>query len=264
YEGVDRILNPVPPLIFVPTTSGTSADVSQFAIISNRRELVKIAIVSKAIVPDVALIDPETLVTMDAYLTACTGIDALVHAVEAFVSTAASPMTDLHALEAIRLVTANLPACLREPGNLELRGKLMLGSMEAGLAFSNAILGAVHAMAHSLGGFLDLPHGECNALLLEHVVAFNYTHAPERYRAVAEVFGLGIRGLSDREIRERLIRAVRDLKKDAGVVRTLGSAGVSRSDIPVLASKAVRDACLLTNPRPANQRDIETVYEEAL
>jgi alcohol dehydrogenase class IV len=263
YEGVDRIRHPVPPLIFVPTTSGTSADVSQFAIISNRKELVKIAIVSKAIVPDVALIDPVTLLTMDPYLTACTGMDALVHAMEAFVSTAASPMTDLHALEAVRLVTAHLPACLKNPEDVELRGKLMLGSLEAGLAFSNAILGAVHAMAHSLGGFLDLPHGECNALLLEHVVNFNYDHASERYKEVAKAFGLDVRGLSGREIQSRLVAAIQDLKRQVGVVRTLHAAGVQSADIPVLASKAVHDACLLTNPRKAGQKDIETIYAEA-
>lgn len=160
YEGVYNISSPLPPLIFIPTTAGTSADVSQFAIILNREKLIKIAIVSKIIVPDIALIDPETTTTMDPYLSACTGMDALVHAIEAFVSVASSPLTDIHALEAIRLLGRNLPLLPEFKDDSQIRKNIMLGSMEAGLAFSNAILGAVHAMSHSLGGFLVLPHGE--------------------------------------------------------------------------------------------------------
>ena len=149
YEGVDRISIPLPPMMFVPTTAGTSADVSQFCIINNTREKVKIAIISKIVIPDIALIDPETTVTMDPYLTACTGMDAIAHAVEAFVSTASSKITDIHALEAMRLLSGNLPLVKTSPNDMTVRENIMLASMEAGLAFSNAVLGAVHAMAHS-------------------------------------------------------------------------------------------------------------------
>ncbi|MEN6351531.1 MAG: iron-containing alcohol dehydrogenase, partial [Syntrophomonas sp.] len=169
FEGADQVSIPGPPLICIPTTSGSSADVSQFAIITNKQRNVKMAIVSKMLVPDVALIDPETLLTMPAYLAACTGMDALTHAIEAFVSNATSPLTDILALEAIRLVNSNIIQSLEKPQDMEVRARMMRGSMLAGLAFSNAILGAVHAMAHSLGGLLDLPHGECNAILLRHV-----------------------------------------------------------------------------------------------
>ncbi len=178
FEGVDNVERPLPPLICIPTTAGSSADVSQFAIITDIDRNVKIAIVSKTIVPDVALIDPVTTTTMDANLTAHTGLDALVHAVEAFASNAHSPITDSHALEAIRLISDTLPEAAHNLTDLQFRGKMMLGSLFAGLAFSNASLGAVHAMAHSLGGLLDLPHGECNAILLEHVVKRNFAFAP--------------------------------------------------------------------------------------
>lgn len=264
FEGVDKIQIPIPPLVFIPTTAGTSADVSQFAIITNKEELVKIAIVSKAVVPDVALIDPETTQTMDNYLTACTGMDALVHAIEAFVSTGSGPMTDLYALEAIRLVSQNLPLLLQDPTNAHLREQIMLASMKAGLAFSNAILGAVHAMAHSLGGFLDLPHGECNALLLDHVVNFNYSHSPERFKIIAEYMGLDIRGLNSTEIKTKLQLAIRDLRNRVGITDALEHRGVSISDIPQLSSKAIQDACMLTNPRVPNVDDIKTIYKEAL
>jgi alcohol dehydrogenase class IV len=190
FGGADRVPLPMPPVICVPTTGGTSADVSQFAIVTDRDKRTKITIVSKAVVPDVALVDPRTLLTMDPYLTACTGMDALVHAIEAFVSSGSSPLTDLHALEAIRLVTAWLPACLRDPGDLEARTHMMMGSLSAGLAFSNASLGAVHAMSHSLGGALDLPHGECNSIMLDHVLAFNFSAAAERCDRIGEAMGL--------------------------------------------------------------------------
>ncbi|MDI3326328.1 iron-containing alcohol dehydrogenase [Pontibacterium granulatum] len=264
YEGVDTIHAPIPPLIFIPTTAGTSADVSQFAIISDQQEKVKISIVSKAVVPDVALIDPETTMTMDPFLTACTGVDAMVHAIEAFVSTGAGPLTDMHALDAIRLISTNLRPLVADPSNLALREQVMLGSMKAGLAFSNAILGAVHAMSHSLGGWLDLPHGLCNAMLLEHVIAYNYSNAADRFKVVAETMGLDTRGLNQTEIKARLMAAVIELKRDVGLSQKLAENGVSISDIPVLSEKAIKDPCILTNPRKSSQRDVEVVYEEAL
>jgi len=201
FEGIDNVDIPGPPLICVPTTAGTSADVSQFAIITNQQERVKIAIISKTVVPDVALIDPATTITMDAYLTACTGMDALVHAIEAFVSTANSPVMDLHALEAIRLIHTNLIDTIANPDDIELRGKMMLGSLQAGLAFSNASLGAVHAMAHSLGGYLDLPHGECNSILLDHVMAYNYEVSFERYQRIGNILGIDIDKMTPKEAR---------------------------------------------------------------
>lgn len=264
FEGVDRVPVPMPPLICVPTTGGSSADVSQFAIFRDTRERVKIAVVSKAVVPDVALIDPETLVTLSPYLTACTGIDALVHAVEAYVSTAHSPVTDLHALEAIRLISSHLPEALSRPEDVELRGRVMLGSLEAGLAFSNASLGAVHALSHSVGGFLDLPHGECNAILLDSVVAFNFDVARDRYRRIAVSLGLDLRGMNDRAVRSAILGEIARLKRSVGILDRLGEKGVGATDLPELAKKALRDPCIVTNPRRPNARDIEVVYEEAL
>lgn len=264
FEGVDTIRVPSPPLILIPTTAGTSADVSQFVIISNQAERMKFSIVSKAVVPDVSLIDPETTLSMDPFLSACTGIDALVHAIEAFVSTGSGPLTDTHALEAMRLINGNLVQMIATPNDIALREKIMLGSMQAGLAFSNAILGAVHAMSHSLGGFLDLPHGMCNAALVEHVVAFNYSAAPERFRMVAETLGIDVRGLNHNLIRQRLVEHLIAFKQSVGFHETLKLHGVSTSDIPFLSRHAMEDPCILTNPRESSQRDVEVVYAEAL
>ena len=263
YEGVDKIIVPMPPLIGIPTTAGTSADISQFAIINDTERKTKIAIISKTIIPDVALIDPQTLTTKSPYLIACTGMDAMAHAIEAFVSSAHSPMTDLHALEAIRLVHGSLLASLQNPDDMELKAKTMLGSMQAGLAFSNASLGAVHAMAHSLGGYKDLPHGECNALLLPHVIDFNFSAAPERFRIIAEAMGLDPRGMSTSEVRAWLLDSMRGLRTALGIKDNLTSKGIRIGDIPVLADKAVLDPCLVTNPKNADKRDIQVIYEEA-
>lgn len=264
FEGVDTVNIPSPPLVLIPTTAGTSADVSQFVIISNQSERVKFSIVSKAVVPDVSLIDPETTLTMDPFLAACTGIDALVHALEAFVSIGSGPLTDTHALEAMRLLNANLVPMIANPQNIQLREKVMLGSMQAGLAFSNAILGAVHAMSHSLGGFLDLPHGLCNAALVEHVVAFNFAAAPERFKVIAETLGIDCRGLTEHQVRARLIEHLVQLKQAVGFNDTLSMHGVRMADIPFLANHAMADPCILTNPRKSRQRDVEVVYGEAL
>ena len=263
YEGIDMIPAPLPPMIFIPSTAGTSSDVSQFTIISNMQELVKIAIVSKSIVPDVALIDPEVTTTMDPYLTACTGMDALVHAIEAFVSTASSKMTDLHALHAMSMLKDNLPLVVAEPDNMTLRENIMVASMHAGLAFSNAVLGAVHAMAHSLGGYLDLPHGECNSLLLEHVINYNFDAAPDKFRIIAEQFGIDTRGMVESEVKTKLFNFIKELRNKVGITKNLELVGVGCSDVPTLAGKAIKDACILTNPKKANQRDIEVIYEEA-
>lgn len=264
YEGVDQVPTPMPPLICIPTTGGTSADVSQFAIITHSAERVKMAIISKTMVPDVALIDPRTLLTMDPYLTACTGMDALVHAIEAYVSNAHSPITDLHALEAIRLVATHLRASVAEPTNFELRAQIMLASLQAGLAFSNASLGCVHAMAHSLGGYMDLPHGECNALLLPHVMDYNFSSAPERFRRIGEALGADFRGLGDHACRARLLQLVLELRTDCGIPAGLGARGVRASDLPRLAAKAIEDPCNATNPRSPTREDLKVVYAEAL
>ncbi|MBE0598400.1 MAG: iron-containing alcohol dehydrogenase [Desulfuromonadales bacterium] len=264
FQGVDEVREAMPPLICIPTTAGTGADVSQFAIIADPAERVKVAIVSAAVVPNLSLVDPQTLTSMDPYLTACTGLDALTHGIEAFVSSAHSPMTDLHALEAIRLVATHLETAVREPTNQEVRSQLMLGSLHAGLAFSNAILGATHAMAHSLGGYLDLAHGECNALLLDHVAEFNFSAAPERFERIGEALGLDLRGLNAGQRRRAILGRLRGLKQAVGLGRHLRELGVSLGDVGSLSRKALRDACLVTNPRRAGRRDLEVIYEEAL
>jgi alcohol dehydrogenase class IV len=191
-------------------------------------------------------------------------MDALVHAIEAYVSNAHSPITDMHALEAIRLVAAHLRDSVAEPGNYELRAQIMLASLQAGLAFSNASLGSVHAMAHSLGGYKDLPHGECNALLLPHVMDYNFPMATARFQRIGEALGGDFRGLPERAARTRLIRLVLDLRSSCGIDGGLGDRGVTLDDLNRLSAKAIEDPCNATNPRPPSRQDLKAVYAEAM
>ena len=263
FEGVDMVEKPGPPLICIPTTSGSAAEVSQFAIITHCGQRRKIAIVSKTVVPDTALVDPELTVTMNRRLTAATGMDTLTHAIEAYVSNASSPVTDLLALEAVRLVSGSLRRACDHPDDLAARSDMAQACLLAGLAFSNAILGAVHAMAHSLGGFLDLPHGECNAILLPAVVDRNYTAAPQRFDRIAEALGLDLAGRDADARREALVATLARMKIEVGITDTLRALGVRPEDLDTLAENALADPCMVTNPCALRKDDVEKLYEQS-
>lgn len=264
FEGVDEVEMPAPPLICVPTTAGTAADVSQFAIITDTKRNIKIAIVSKKVVPDIALIDTVTTCTMPPDLTAKTGMDALVHAIEAYVSNASSMLTDLNALEAIRLIHENLKDAYDSPFNMRARNNMMFASTLAGFAFSNAGLGIVHAMAHSLGGLSDLPHGECNALLLESAIDFNYEAAAEKYNDIAKIFGVKIMDMTNTNIKEALLEKINKLRNSVSLGYSLSTLGIKRSMIPQISKFTILDPCVATNPRVPAVYDIEACYARAL
>ena len=240
YGGINAVPAPGPPLVCVPTTAGTSADLSQFTIITDTAQKRKIAIVSKTIVPDASLIDPQTTKTMPAALTAGTGMDCLCHAFEAYASTLSSPVTDINALESVRLVSRNLAGAYAHPASMEYRDGMMMASLTAGLAFSNASLGLVHAMAHSLGGLFDAAHGECNAILLEHVVRFNYEAAPERYARLAQALGINIRSLSGGQICDALADWLSALRHSLDLTQSLGQFGVERASLAIWLSAPYR------------------------
>lgn len=264
FEGVDKVTIPGPPLICIPTTSGSSADVSQFAIILDSYKKTKIAIISKAVVPDIALIDPVTLTTMDPYIAACTSMDAMTHAIEAYVSNAQSPISDLHALEAIHLISENVVDTLNNLDNVKLMSKLMLGSLYAGMAFSNASLGAVHAMAHSLGGMLDLPHGECNAILLKHVVNYNFKYSPDRFRKISSAIGINLDKKSDEFVLRNLIDKISSISFGVGIGNDFKALNIDKSKIPILADNALKDPCMVTNPVIPTKSHIEVIYEKVI
>lgn len=259
YEGVDEIRLPGPPLICIPTTAGTSADVSQFAIITDTQMHIKKAIISKKVVPDLALIDTIPLMTMDPYLAACTGMDALTHAIEAYVSNASSPLTDVHAIKAIELIINALPNAVKPDRSIDIIGEMMLGSLHAGFAFSNASLGAVHALAHSLGGTLDLPHGECNSILLERIVLFNFDAAEKKYTDIAKAMGIDVKGLSLSEIKESLVARIRQLRETVGIPDHV-TLPLSTAALEAMCISALNDPCMVTNPKPMSYEEVKQQY----
>ena len=264
YKGVDKVVRPIPPTVMVPSTSGTGADVSQFAIVTDTAARTKITIISRTLVPEISLIDPRLLITMPEWLNAATGLDALTHAIESFVSRAHNPLTDRHALHAVALITRYLlPAQLR-PTETAPRLAMAQGSLEAGMAFTNAILGATHAMSHQVGGLLDAPHGVVNAVLLPHVIRFNAEISPERFVPLAAAGGVRTEGVPPAEVALLLAEGVRKLADEVGVPKRLADLGVTDAVVPRLARTTLKDACLATNPRAADARDIEALFRAAL
>ncbi len=264
FRGIDHVEASIPPLICIPTTAGSAADISQFAIITDTKHRNKIEIVSKAIVPDVALNDPETLMTMDPGLTRATGLDTWIHAIESYVSNAHSPFTDALVLQAIRVVTESLPLSLHFPDRPEHRAKMLFACVNAGLGFSNTGLGAVHALAHPVGGLTREAHGECNAIMLPYVVAENYWSAPERYIEIGKAMGVPFRDSENQDTcKMELISHIARFMRVVGYDKSLSSFGVTEDDIPILSEHAHSSACLATNPKPLTLEQIESIYERA-
>jgi alcohol dehydrogenase class IV len=264
YEGVDEIALPGPPLICIPSTSGSAADVSQFAIITDSKTHAKKAIISKKIVPDLALIDPEPLKTMDKHLLAYTGMDALTHAIEAYVSNAQSPITDVHALEAVRLIHKVLEAAYYKTPALSDLYQLSLASTHAGFAFSNASLGAVHAMAHSLGALLNLPHGQCNSILLSYIIEANFYDAPDRYRQIAVAFQLPVLDASDDQVLDQLLLRIETMRQNLEVPDHITVESKTPELIKQLVSTTLRDPCIITNPKMFTESELEVLFEKII
>lgn len=264
YEGVDRSQKPQLPLIAINTTAGTASEMTRFCIITDELRHVKMAIVDRNVTPLLSVNDPAMMAKMPKALTAATGMDALTHAIEAYVSTAATPITDACALKAISLIAGNLRKAVDNGADMQARENMAYAQFLAGMAFNNASLGFVHAMAHQLGGFYDLPHGVCNAVLLPHVQSFNASICPSRLTDVAHAMGADIRGLAPEEGARAAIAAIRTLSTAIDIPPGLTALGVQETDFPVLAANALKDACGLTNPRPADQMQIEDIFRRAL
>ncbi|MGJ6125809.1 iron-containing alcohol dehydrogenase [Mycolicibacterium sp. Y3] len=264
YAGVDKATMPIPPLVVLPSTSGTGADVSQFCIVTDTTRNTKITILGRALVPDITVIDPRLLTTMPEWLNAATGLDALTHGIEAFVSLGHNQLTDHHALRSVVMVTENLVTTIERPQDMPARVLMAQAALEAGLAFTNAILGAAHAMSHQVGGLLDLPHGVINGVLLPHVVRFNAEADPAPFATIAACLGIADKRAPDLESALALADRLQDLARQVGVPRGLAELGVREDDVPVLARNAMADACLTTNPRAADEAQLRALFRAAL
>ena len=264
FEGVNKSTKPMPPFLAINTTAGTASEMTRFCIITNTDTKVKMAIVDWRCTPNIAINDPLMMVGMPPALTAATGMDALTHAVEAYVSTIATPITDACALQAVKLVTEYLRPAVANGHNLEARDRMAYAEYLAGMAFNNASLGYVHAMAHQLGGFYNLPHGVCNAILLPVVCEFNLIANPRRFADIAVALGENIAGLTSVEAAAKGIAAIRTLSADVGIPSGLTVLGVKEGDLKIMAENAMKDACMLTNPRIASLDQVIGIYRAAM
>lgn len=264
YEGVDKSSKPFPPYVAVNTTAGTASEMTRFCIITDEARHIKMAIVDKHVTPLLSVNDSSLMIGMPKSLTAATGMDALTHAIEAYVSIAATPITDACALKAVTMIAENLPLAVEDGSNAKAREAMAYAQFLAGMAFNNASLGYVHAMAHQLGGFYNLPHGVCNAVLLPHVQVFNSKVAAARLRDCAAAMGVNVTGKNDAEGAEACINAIRELAKKVNIPAGLRDLNVKEEDIPVLATNALKDACGFTNPIQATHEEIMAIYRAAM
>jgi alcohol dehydrogenase class IV len=254
------------PLILIPTTSGTGSEVTPISIVTTPSSE-KMGVVSPVLLPDLALLDPTLTIGLPSATTAATGIDAMVHAIEAFASASPNnnPISRSLALEALRLLGSSLLDAVKDGSNLEARSKLLLGSMLAGQAFANSPVAAVHALAYPIGGHFKVPHGLSNALVLPHVLRFNAVTSPEAYAqtAVAAFPKLANVTVVDRAL--AFCHSLEELSRNCGLPQRMREVGVTQDNLEMMAIDANKQTRLLVNnPRPLTQRDIYGIYEAAL
>jgi alcohol dehydrogenase class IV len=259
YEGIDRATSPIPPMVMVPTTGGSGSDVSQFCVVTDTGRRLKTTIGGRALVPEISLTDPELLTTMSAELTAHTGMDALSHAIESAVSEACDFLSKGLAIAAIAGIVENLPVAVEHPLDLAAREGMARASLQAGMAFTNALLGGTHAIAHQIGGALDLPHGLLNAILMPHVMRFNAETHADRYVDVARALGVATDGFDARTAAEEAIARVEKLSRSLGIPSGLREIGVQPADFDAFAVNALRDTYIATNPRPMGEDDVRDI-----
>ncbi len=265
YLGVDLVPKPGVPTIMVPTTAGTGSEVTPIAILSDEREKLKKGVVSSHLFPRVALLDPELTVSMPPHITAATGMDAWIHAIEAFTSVNATPMTDMLASRAIVLIHENLRTAYAQGGSIEARAAMLEGSLLAGMAFANAGVTAVHAFAYPIGAEFHIPHGVANSIMLASVMEFNMLGNLPKFARMADLVGENTRDLSQRDAAMVAVDAMRSLATDVRIPRSLGEFGIKEEHIPELAQGVMKVTRLLdNNPRILTISDAEEIYRRVL
>lgn len=262
-EGEAPTKNKSIPLIAIPTTAGTAAEVTINYVITDEERRKKMVCVDPKDIPVISIIDAEMMTSMPKSLTAATGMDALTHAMEGYITKGAWTLTDMFELKAIELIFKYLPDAVANPSSIEARDGMATAQYIAGMGFSNVGLGIVHGMAHPLGAFYNIPHGIANALLLPYILEFNAKSSLPKYRVMAEAAGLDVLKMNDQEAADALIKAVRDLSIKVGIPQKLRELNVKEEDFPALAEAAMEDACTPGNPCDVNAKDLEQLYKIA-
>ncbi|WP_373841752.1 iron-containing alcohol dehydrogenase [Limosilactobacillus sp.] len=261
--GIETLKNPLPPLMAVNTTAGTGSELTRHAVITNEKDHLKFVVVSWRNIPLVSFNDPMLMLGVPKSVTAATGCDAFVQAIEPYVSVDHNPITDSQCKEAIQLIQEALPAAVANGQNVEARTKMVEAEMLAGMAFNNANLGYVHAMAHQLGGQYDAPHGVCCALLLTTVEEYNIIACPDRFAQLARIMGYDTTGLTTMQAAQKSIDGMREMCKAVGIPASIKEIGAKPEDFPLMAENALKDGNAFSNPRKGNKQDIINLYQKA-
>ncbi len=263
-EGCAPTKNKSVPMVALPTTAGTAAETTINYVIIDEEKKKKMVCVDPNDIPAVAMIDAELMYSLPRGLTAATGMDALTHAIEGYITKGAWEMSDMFEIEAIRMISRYLPVAVDEPQNPEGRNGMAVAQYIAGMAFSNVGLGLVHGMAHPMGSLFDVPHGVANALLLPTVMEYNMPECIDKYPRIAEAMGVDIKGMTPQEASQAAVDAVRALAIRVGIPQHLSDLGIKESDIPALAEQAIADVCTPGNPRECSLEDIKALYRQVL
>lgn len=263
-EGVADTKKKSVPIIALPTTAGTAAEVTINYVITDEANEKKMVCVDPNDIPAIAIVDAELMYTLPKSLTASTGLDALTHAIEGLITKGAWEMSDMFEIKAIEMITRYLETAVNEPTNAEARNGMAVAQYIAGMAFSNVGLGVVHGMAHPLGAIFDIPHGVANALLLPTIMAFNAPAALDKYVIIAKAMGVYKEGMSKEKAAETAVEAVKALAIRVGIPQHLSELGIKESDLPKLADSAIADVCTPGNPREVTRDIILELYHKVL
>lgn len=256
YQGYNLLERPLVPMIAIPTTAGTGSEVTPFAVIRDEQAHLKLTFSSPFLAPELAVLDPEMTRTLPQRLTAATGMDALTHAIESFVSSEANPISESLGIYAIDVISNNLRAATHQGEDLEARGQMLVASCMAGMAFASGFVGIIHAMAHAIGGSFEVHHGTANSILLPYGMDFNSSAAPHRFSRIARAMGVNAGGRAEEDVIADGIAAVRSLAADCELPARLRDVGVPEDALPALAETALTDAAIFTNPRPASYEEV--------
>lgn len=251
-------------MIALPTTAGTAAETTINYVIIDEEKKKKMVCVDPNDIPAVAIIDAELMYSLPRGLTAATGMDALTHAIEGYITRGAWAMSDMFEIEAIRMIARHLPVAVEEPSNAEARDGMAVAQYIAGMAFSNVGLGLVHGMAHPMGSLFDVPHGVANALLLPTIMEFNMPACIDKYPAIARAMGVDTGGMKPEEAARAAVDAVKDLAVKVGIPQHLSDLGITAADIPALSEQALADVCTPGNPRDVTLDEIKALYTAVL
>lgn len=264
YEGPEKVPNPVPPIIAVPTTAGTGSEVTASTVLSDHVKKYKLSIRSTHLIPTIALLDPSLLSSLPPKMIAATGMDALVHAIEAYVSVVASPITENLSLASIKIIAENLRRFYANSENMEAAGNMLLGSTMAGMAFANARVGCVHALAHSLGGFYNMPHGLACSTLLAPAIEYNIIADPEKISKIASAMGADVKGLSAMEAAKVAVSEIKALITSIDLPIDFKELSVRKEDVPQIVEKALKTGIHVTSPRKIDGEGLEKIIMAVL